>query len=110
MMPNDLGKKCVVEDCQRLDIAQFLRDCRRDLKAAVLNVSIEAAGVKIDLATSATGYGGARFWFKCPWCDKRVGTIFRHPYDGSVGCRTCLRLMYRQQRYKGMIEEIISSN
>lgn len=70
----------------------------------LLMSEVEMAGIQLELITSKTGFGGVRYWFKCPLCDRRVGVIFRHPISGQIGCRLCLGLEYRQRRYRGMIE------
>lgn len=102
--PNNLGKKCLVEECQRIKIQDFLKAYRTKLKPQILSSELEIAGLKIDLITSKTCYNGLRFWFGCPNCKKRVGVIFVHPINKKLGCRTCLNLEYRKRRYKGMLE------
>jgi hypothetical protein len=41
-------------------------------------------------------FGGARPWFRCKWCDKRVGKL----YCGGmfIGCRHCYCAVYECQR------------
>ncbi len=94
----------LVEDCSKVRIEDFLRSCRGKLKKLILNSEIEASGYHIKLTTSRTHYNGIRIWFECPLCNKRVGVLFKHPFDGRVGCRQCLNLEYKKRRYKGMIE------
>jgi len=102
--PIDLGKKYLVEECQKIRIEDFLRIYRAKLKELVLTSELEVLGLKINLTTSKTYYNGIRMWFVCPLCNKRVGVLFKHPLNKRVGCRTCLNLEYRKRRYKGMIE------
>jgi hypothetical protein len=102
--PNDLGKKYLVEECQKIRIEDFLRNYRGKLKKLVLASELEVLGLKIELTTSKTCYNGIRFWFKCPLCEKRVGILLKHPFSNKIGCRQCLNLEYRKRRYKGMIE------
>lgn len=106
LSPNDLGKKCLVEDCQKIRIEDFLKIYRNKLKELVLTSELEVLGFKTGLTTSKTCYNGIRFWFKCPLCGLRVGVLFKHPLTNAVGCRRCLKLEYRKRRYKGMIEEV----
>jgi len=40
-------------------------------------------------------FGGRRWWWKCPRCDRRRGGLF---LAGGWACRRCLRLTYRSQR------------
>jgi len=107
--PNDFGKNILVENCQKIKIKDFLRICRAELKRAILNSEIETMGLNIKLATSKTCFNGIRFWFVCPLCNKRAGVLFSHPITTEIGCRTCLGLDYQKRRYKGMIEEKIST-
>ena len=100
----DLGKKYLVEECQKIRIEDFLRIYRAKLKELVLTSELEVLGLKIDLTTSKTHYNGIRIWFVCPLCNKRVGVLLQHPLNKRVGCRICLNLDYRKRRYKGMIE------
>jgi len=102
--PNDLGRKCLVEECQKIRIEDFLKTYRNKLKELVLASELEILGLKIELTTSKTCYNGIRFWFKCPLCKRRAGVLLKHPLTYEIGCRQCLNLEYRKRRYKGMIE------
>lgn len=102
--PNDLGKKYLVEECQKIRIEDFLKVYRNKLKELILTSELEVSGLKIELSISKTCYNGIRFWFRCPLCEKRVGVLLKHPLTNKIGCRRCLNLEYRKRRYKGMIE------
>lgn len=102
MTPNNLG--LLVEECKKIKLSDFLKRYRAGLKEALIKSELEIEGINIELATSMTGYGGVRVWFKCPLCGLRVGVLFRHPVNGAMGCRKCLNLEYRKRRYKGMME------
>ena len=104
LSPNNLGKKCLVEECQKIRIEDFLKSYRNKLKELILTSELEALGLKIELATSKTCYNGIRFWFKCPLCERRVGVLLKYPLTNEIGCRQCLNLEYRKRKYKGMIE------
>ena len=108
--PNDLGRKCLVEECQKIRIEDFLKTYRNKLKELVLASELEILGLKIELTTSKTCYNGIRFWFKCPLCKKRAGVLLKHPLTYEIGCRQCLNLEYRKRRYKGMIETKLLDN
>lgn len=107
MSPNDFGEKNLVDMCVRVDISTFLKKFKTNLKQLLLETELELLNAKVSLTTSNTGYGGIRFWFKCPLCMKRVGTLYKHPLQNIIACRTCLNLNYRKRRYKGMVEEKI---
>ena len=102
MNPNDLGKKFIAEQCERVEISSLLKVVKQELKELILNSQLELEGFDISLLTSSTGFGGTRYWFECPLCRARVGVIFKHPILKSVGCRK-----YSKRRYKGMVENEI---
>lgn len=104
MTPNDLGKKFLVEDCQKISINVFLQNARKKLKEALITSEIEANDMVLEFSASSTPFGGERLWFKCPSCGLRVGTLFVHPLNQQVACRICLNLEYRSRQYKGMVE------
>jgi hypothetical protein len=84
----------------------YLARARYKLKEILLTSDISASNVPICFTTSTTGFGGTRYWFACPVCSRRAGVLFIHPLSHQVGCRTCLGLSYRKQRYKGMAETL----
>ena len=106
MKPNDLGKKYLVEECQKIEINSFLRKAKRKLREVLINSELSFKGMVIELLISKTGFGGVRYWFKCPQCGHRVGTLFTNAISRNLGCRECLGLEYKKRRYKGMIENI----
>ena len=105
--PNDLGELITVEQCQKIIISDFLHEYRTRLKKIIIASNLEILGIKIELLNSKTCYNGIRIWFKCPICKLRVGVLFQHPTSKIIGCRKCLHLRYKKQRYKGMIEEAV---
>ena len=101
---NNLGKKYLVDQCQSINISNYLKGARKQLKELVITSEMEADGLKVGLITSNTNYKGLRYWFKCPLCGIRAGKLYKHPISQILGCRGCLNLEYRSRRYKGMIE------
>lgn len=104
MTVNDLGTKVLVEDCQKIDINDMVRKTMSDLKRQLISFEVSLNGSGIGLTTSMTGGGGVRFWFLCPSCGKRVGTLFQRPNSTAVSCRQCNGLYYKKARYSKMIE------
>jgi len=104
MNPNDFGKNLIVENCQKIEIKTFLDTTRRKLKEIILQSELDIEGLDIELTTSVTGFGGIRYWFKCPLCKRRAGNLYVHPISSNLGCRTCLGLEYMKRRFKGMLE------
>lgn len=91
-----LGSESVVENCQRIEINELVRIAMKSLKKRLVEAQIEALGVPVSLTTSKTRFYGARLWFLCPACNRRVGIIYRSQ-DNDLGCRECLRLIYKKQ-------------
>ncbi|WP_288846601.1 hypothetical protein [uncultured Fructobacillus sp.] len=55
-------------------------------------------GHKIALATTQPNYGGVRYWFVCPYCEKRKGALYQ--VERAVICRECAGLYYAGQDNK----------
>lgn len=107
MNTNDFGRDILVENCRKIDANELLVRAKVKLKEELVLKEAQVNGFNIKLTTSKTGFGGARVWFSCPLCSKRVGIIYQHPLNEQIGCRTCLGLKYRKRRYKGMVENDI---
>lgn len=105
MSPNDFGKKLLVDQCQKIELGNFIKISTEQLKEVLIKCSLKANGQDVSLNKSSTGFGGTRFWFACPICSKNSGVLYMHPKSQVLGCRRCLKLDYRKHRYKGMIEE-----
>ena len=102
--PYDSGKPILVDECQKIDIRSCIRAANRKLKEALLAAEMRIGNKTIELISTKTAFGGVCYWFRCPLCLKRAGTLFEHPLTGEIGCRSCLELEYRSRRYKGMLE------
>lgn len=98
-----------LERCNLFKIAGRVLDVswRNDIIAQISanlqwnNIQIIYSGTKIAqnvyLNISDCYIGNFRYWFLCPDCGKRVGTLYT---DGSnlFSCRSCLDLGYESQR------------
>ncbi len=104
--PNDFGTSFTVETCPKIKIYDLLKQCREEFKKKMISSQLKMMGINIELIGSGTKFNGTRFWFKCPVCERRIGVLFKHPVSQSIGCRLCLNIRYKKQRYKGMIESI----
>jgi len=93
----------LVETCQKITIDELVRKTSKMLKKQIVEAQIEALGIPIKLTTSKTRFNGERLWFVCPYCSKRIHTLYEN-LSGNIGCRKCLGLSYKKSRYKGMIE------
>ena len=104
--PYDLGDFQLADNAMRINIDELVDRVKKELKIRLLQAKIEALGVEVQLATSKTRFNGDRFWFLCPNCHIKVGTLYKHPLQSILGCRNCLELKYKKQRFKGMVETL----
>lgn len=103
---NDLGKKYLVENCQKVSIIDVVSQLRSQMNKSMIEADVVINNTKIRLVSSSLYHGGERLWLECPLCQLPVGIVFQHPVQNElVGCRKCLQLEYRSRRYKGMVEE-----
>ena len=100
LKPYDYGKILTLESCRKIKIDDLVRQARQEAKRLYIESLDLDSGHRIDLVTSSTRYGGLRYWFRCPKCQKRVGVLYQGP-DG-LSCRVCVGYRYRGSRYKGM--------
>ena len=49
----------------------------------------------VRIVRTSCNYGGARPWFLCPRCDRRIGVLFLR--SGRFMCRHCGRIAYSSQ-------------
>ncbi len=75
---------------------------RYNLKAILLNSSYQVeyneGSYSILFEQQACNYGGFRYFFHCPRCDKRMRILYCK--DGKFLCRKCLNLGYYTQRLR----------
>jgi hypothetical protein len=49
----------------------------------------------VSLESIPCTYGGVRWWFTCPQCERRVGKLYKPPLKQRFACRHCHHLTYR---------------
>ena len=98
----------MADNIQKVSINGLVGRVKREFKTKLVQSQIEVLGLRIELTTSKTRFCGDRLWFACPLCGRRCESIYRHGGRKNAGCRICLNVKYRKQRYKGMIEGEIS--
>jgi hypothetical protein len=96
--------KTLVEQCQKVNINKLLREVEIESRMMRLQAKIEALGINIRITTTPCYFGGARQWFLCPNCERRVATLYKPPTKDELMCRKCHDLQYLKSRYGGMIE------
>lgn len=97
MTNNDLDKKILVQQCQKIEFLRLIKKAKEELKNTILKGVVNINGTEIKTTTSLTGNGGRRGWFQCPICQARCGVLYQHPFLNKLGCRKCLNLIYRSQ-------------
>lgn len=55
----------------------------------------DAQSVTVPLTTTTPKYGGVRWWYVCPNCEKRKGVLYVS--DAALRCRQCAGLHYASQ-------------
>lgn len=103
-MLNDFGKfshsKVAVEECQKLTI--------QNLTAfGIKNESLDINDQNIKITTTPCYYGGFRYWFICPTCRTRVGSLYRKPLASLFLCRHCQNLTYLLRKFHRSYQEEI---
>ncbi len=82
----------------RLSISRYREQLRQTDKANKVEVNYSYRGkaysYTIHLTTTATNYGGSRYWFSCPNCSKRVSVLY---CAGTYVCRGCIGACYGSQ-------------
>lgn len=102
--PYDLGNLYLADHSRKINVDDLVREATKELKLRLVQSQIETLGVPVKLTTTKTRFNGERLWFVCPSCDRRIHTLYQHPFSQDLGCRVCLGLAYSKQRFKGMIE------
>ena len=103
--------KLLVERCARLCIWELIREKKLDAKSLLSSGSLDVTiNIKVGILEteksiretlyftySNTNFNGRRVWFKCPYCNRRVGCLYIPFYSDKVLCRQCHNLAYSSQ-------------
>ncbi|CUR64324.1 hypothetical protein [Leuconostoc gasicomitatum] len=81
-----------VTDYKKLNIKNIVSNIRSVKDYVRFN------GHKVKLTTTSPNYGGVRYWFLCPACNKRKATLYQ--LKSVIACRTCAKLYYPLQDNK----------
>jgi len=96
------------EQCQKINIDNLLKDIKAEIKELRLKIKLKEFGQKIEIASTPCHFGKERFWFVCPKCRKRAGTLYKPPTQNIFLCRKCHDLKYMRSSHHRMFEEKIS--
>jgi hypothetical protein len=116
------GWRVKAEHCRSLDVRRFAKENMLQLGAwswiwrdpdtqketasisvyggadrIVLSYSANGESIRteVPITKTACGFGGARPWFQCPRCSRRVGKLYLR--GSRFACRTCQQLSYASQ-------------
>lgn len=70
------------------DFAQAMRVSDIDLSG---ELSVYVLGHRVAVESTPCHFGGVRFWFLCPFCERRCAVIYKK------GCRLCANGRYRSE-------------
>ncbi len=108
-------KKLTVEECERISISTIVRKQVHHIFELIPDVSLEELNaiiaqrldninyqsilhgysLKLSFTTTVPHLGGVRYWFICPYCDRRVGSLYRPKFAVYFKCRNCYNLTYK---------------
>ena len=100
-MPTDNGSKKqrseygvngLIFSGEELQIAWFVPSLKQQLDYQCEELN---NGQVIQFAKTACTFGGFRFWFRCPDCDRRCATLYRKKKHFT--CRICHRFKYARK-------------
>ncbi|PIR62178.1 MAG: hypothetical protein COU65_04710 [Candidatus Pacebacteria bacterium CG10_big_fil_rev_8_21_14_0_10_42_12] len=97
LKPNDLDKFLTLEMLTQVRIDDLVRETNKSLKRAILGARLEEFGQNIELTTTKTRFGGERYWFVCPKCERRAGILYRMD-NAQLRCRLCVGKIYLAQK------------
>ena len=107
-----MSAKDVVEDCRRLNIFGLKREGHlvggTDLLGGSLVIGSVGQEQHIRLTSTPCYFGGRRWWFVCPACDRRAGVLYKPPHSRNYLCRHCHGLSYMlSQNHRVRLEPIL---
>ncbi|MBN1181820.1 MAG: hypothetical protein JXB49_05995 [Bacteroidales bacterium] len=123
-------RKITVEECERISIStiiwkqvyQVLKlepDASRTRLNAIIAQRLDNMEYysilygdvlkNLKFITSRPHYGGVRYWFVCPECKRRAGTLYRPPGASCFKCRHCHNLTYSSsQVHDSRLADVLS--
>jgi len=108
------SKRLWVQHCLAVGIAKSVRRKGDSLPRSLLipglydrtvflvissNDGRHSSRIRVRVTTSYPNFGGVRYWYVCPRCQRRSGKLYALETD-VLGCRVCLDLVYKSQYRK----------
>lgn len=102
-------KKTTVEQCARLVISDYLPELRRGapsggtVQGVIISYTIPSTGARIhnfriQLTTVPLPWGGLKYFFLYPECERRVSISYLPPGCDNFRCRSCYDLTYESSQ------------
>jgi hypothetical protein len=92
-----------------IDVATVAKAAGGPQKLAGHQFTLSAGGpsgmrtdTTVRLVTTYPHFGGTRYWFACPRCQRRCGKLYATEAHPGVACRRCHGLEYFLQRRKSL--------
>ena len=95
--------KILVEQCQKININELVRGLKTEVAKMKLKEKIDLLDQDIEITHTPCHFSGHRFWFICPGCKGRVGTLYKKPTSHKLMCRKCHNLRYMKSRFNKMM-------
>lgn len=82
-----------------------LRRCSPDQFTMTLDFTCQGRECRqfVRIKPTQPNYGGKRWWFMCPDCDRRAGKLFLPPRRLHFRCRACHDLSYESAQNSGAL-------
>ena len=98
---NRWSDRFMVEDCTTL--SAFDKKWKPELRFGSVSLTIDHPNrgsciQTIHTISTQVKPRGARCWFICPGCQKRVGKLYIPPGESYFKCRNCYNLTYKSQK------------
>ncbi len=94
--------KILVEQCQKIKINELVRDVKVEMTMLRLKEKIQLLDQEVGITYTKCNFGGQRFWFVCPLCDRRIGVLYKNPISEAILCRKCHGLRYMKSSFHKM--------
>lgn len=84
-----------LRDSQVLSIKYLFLPAAKTAPLIILTHEEVGNNQSVSFQSTVPNFGGKRWWFSCPNCNRRVGKLYRSQIDERFLCRHCHGLIYR---------------
>lgn len=93
---------CVGYRVDTTDMANPVVHLKYTLSDGHASGALHKFNYRVDLRTTRPYFGGLRWWFTCPLCQRRAQKLYRPPFGDHFGCRHCYSLSYESRSYSAI--------